>query len=452
MQLSIVVLLPQSFRDFYARRAALAKTADNAVWLLLEHAGRLVVGLAVGVAVARHLGPADYGILSYALSITAFLHTFVYLGLNGIVVRDLVKHPDQTGLLMGSSFALKMFGACFAYAGIIGLALLGHAGQIEMWVLLITGGAVVVRPVEAIDSWFQSRTESKYSVLAKGAGFLAASLGRVVLVVAGASVIAFASLGLLEFVLGAVVLAVIYVSRGQTLRSWTIQGATMLGLLKESWVLILSGFLALVYLKIDQVMLRWMMETAEVGVYSVAVRFSEVWYFIPTAMVTSAFPRLVELRQTDLKRYDRRLQQGFDVLFILALVVAVLMTLLGRPVVEWLYGPAYSRAGSILAIHVWAGIFIFMRALFSKWVIMENALVLSLVSTAFGAIMNVILNLLLIRPYGGHGAAVATLISYAVASYLTLLVIPRTWTIAKMMTKSMLFPIRVLVYRKRIWA
>jgi O-antigen/teichoic acid export membrane protein len=189
-----------------------------------------------------------------------------------------------------------------------------------------------------------------------------------------------------------------------------------------------------------------------VGVYSVAVRFSEVWYFIPTAMVTSAFPRLVELRQTDLKRYDRRLQQGFDVLFILALVVAVLMTLLGRPVVEWLYGPAYSRAGSILAIHVWAGIFIFMRALFSKWVIMENALVLSLVSTAFGAIMNVILNLLLIRPYGGHGAAVATLISYAVASYLTLLVIPRTWTIAKMMTKSMLFPIRVLVYRKRIWA
>lgn len=452
MQLSVATFLPRSIRNCFAGRTALAKTADNAVWLLFEHAGRLVIGLAVSVAVARHLGPQDFGLLSYALSITAFLHTFVYLGLNGIIVRDLVKHPDRVGLLMGSSFALKMLGACLGYLGIVALAFLGHAGRSEMWVLLIAGGSLLVRPMEAIDSWFQSRTESRYSVLGKGIGFLVASVGRIVLVVIGASVVAFAAATLLEFLLGAVLLVVIYVSKGQTLHSWRIRGSTMLGLLQQSWVLVLSGFLALVYLKIDQIMLRWMMGTAEVGVYSVAVKFSEVWYFIPTAMVTSAFPRLVELRQMDPERYNRKLQQGFDILFALAFVVAVLVTLLGGPVIAWLYGAEYARAGGILAIHVWAAIFIFMRALFSKWIIMEDALALSLISTGFGAVLNVILNLFLIRLYGGYGAAVATLISYAAASYLVLLGVPRTWGIARMMTKSMLLPVRLLLYRNRIWA
>lgn len=451
MQLSTAIFLPQSVRSMFAKRCALAKAADNTVWLLLEHAGRLVIGLTVSVAVARHLGPQDYGILSYALSITAFLSTFVYLGLSGIVVRDIVKYPDQVELLMGSTFVLKMLGGCLGYIAMIILAFLGHAGHAEIWVLLITGGALLVRPMETIDFWFQSRVESKYSVLARGMSFLVASLGRIALVVLGASVVAFASLGLVEFLLGAILLAAIYIRKGQDIRSWTVQAAAMVRLLRQSWILILSSFLAHVYLKLDQVMLRWMVGSAEVGVYSVAVRFSEVWYIIPAAMVTSMFPRFVEIRQKDPDRYNLRLQQGFDILFAMAFVIAVLVTLLGRPLIEWLYGPAYARAGGILALHVWAGIFIFMRALFSKWIIMEDALIFSLVSTGIGAVPNILLNLFLIKPYGAYGAAMATLISYAGASYLALFVVPKTRTIAWMMSRSLILPMRLLLYRNKIW-
>jgi O-antigen/teichoic acid export membrane protein len=436
----------------FARRSALARTVDNTAWLLLEHAGRLTIGLVVSIIMARYLGPQDFGMLSYALSVTAFLSTFVYLGLSGIVVRDIVRQPNQVGLLMGSTFALKMLGACLGYIVIIVMALLAHAGHTETWVLLITGGALFFRSMETIDFWFQSRIESKYTVLAKGIGFLVASAGKVALVVLGASVIAFASLGLVEFLLGAVLLVVIYVSKGQAIRCWTAGYSTMLRLLSQSWILILSGFLGLINLKSDQLMLRWLVGTAEVGIYSVAVRFSEVWYFIPAAIATSAFPRLVEIRQRDTERYDRRLQQGFDMLFALGLLVAVVMTLLGRPMIERLYGVQYARAGTILAVHTWAGVFIFMRALFSKWVVMEDLLRLSLLSQGLGAVLNVLLNLVFIPLYGGFGAAMATLISYATACYFSLFLLPQAWPVACKMSKSLVLPARILLYGRRIWA
>ena len=419
----------------------------NTSWLMLEHICRLGIGLIISVFVARHLGPHDFGILSYALSVTAFLGTFVYLGLSGIVVRDIVNHPDETGVLMGSSFALKMAGACLGYALIFPLAFWGHSSNVETWVLLIIGASLLFRPVEIIDFWFQSRIESKYSVLGKGIAFLLASTGKLVLVLAGASVVAIAALSLIEFVLAAILLVAVYKFKGKTVRSWVIQVPKMLELLKQSWVLILAFFLALVYLKVDQIMLRWMKGAAEVGVYSVAVRFSEVWYFIPSAIVISVFPKLVEIRQKDKKKYEKKLQQGFDILFALSLPVAIVMTFIGTPVIRQLYGLEYERAGGILTIHIWASIFIFMRALFSKWIIMENFLIFSLFSHGIGAIVNVILNLFLIKHYGGYGAAVATLISYAVASYFVLFLAPKTWTIAIMMSKSILLPVRLLLFR-----
>jgi len=450
MQRSFLSVFTQIIRDQFSKGTAFGKAADNAGWLMFEHICRLGIGLFVSVFVARCLGPNDFGILSYALSITAFLGTFVYLGLGGIVVRDIVKKRDETGLLLGSSFALKMAGACLSYALILILVFWLNSPKVETYVLLIIGASLLFRPVGTIDFWFQSRIESKYSVFGKGIAFLLASSGKLLLVLAGASVVAFATVGLLEFAIAAIMLVAVYWYKGQKVRSWMIQVPKMLDLIKQSWVLILSSFLALIYLKMDQIMLRWMVGTAEVGIYSVAVRFSEVWYFIPSAIAISIFPKLVEIRRKDKKRYERKLQQGFDILFALSLPIALVMTFVGTPVIRHLYGLEYERAGSILAIHIWAGVFIFMRALFSKWIIMENLLVFSVFSNGLGAVVNVILNLLLIKYYGGYGAAVATLVSYAAASYLMLFLAPKTWPIARMMSKSILLPARLILFRYSI--
>lgn len=449
--MNITSYLPPSLKAQIENRPIIRKIISNTGWLTLQKIFKLTVGFVVGVLVARHLGPRDFGILSYAYSIAAFFGTFVYLGLSGIFVRDLIKHPEETELLMGSGFLLKVVGAILGYIAIVILTLAKWDSAIESWVLLILGASLFFRPLEIMDFWFQSKNELRYSVFAQGISFIIVSTGKIILVVIGASVLSFAVLGLTEFALGALFLLIIYSYKRQNLLRWKIRFSKIKSLLEQSWALIISGLFSLVYLRIDQVMLRWISGAEEVGIYSVATRFSEVWYFIPNIIVASVFPSLVAIRQNNIKKYTKKLQQGFDILFSIAFIIAIIIALASVPLITLLFGPEYSRSGNILMVHVWAGVFIFMRALFSKWIIIEDVIIFSVYSQGLGALVNIALNLALIRNYGGYGAAIATLFSYAAASYFMLFFTKRTRPMALMMTWSLVLPLRLIQKGKNIY-
>ncbi|MFW6457583.1 MAG: polysaccharide biosynthesis C-terminal domain-containing protein, partial [Planctomycetota bacterium] len=223
-------------------------------------------------------------------------------------------------------------------------------------------------------------------------------------------------------------------------------------LLSKSWMLLIAGFLGMVNLKMDQAMLRWLADSREVGLYAVAVRFSEVWYFVPGAIMLSAFPRLLEIKEQDVDLYHTRQQQLLDSFVCVAFVVAVITALLAKPIIPMLFGEAYTKSSSILIIHVWAGIFMFMRKMFSKWVFAEDALVYSIVSHGSGALVNVGLNALLIPIAQGYGAAIATLLSYATSSYFFLFCFQKTRPLAVKMTKALVFPIRLAMGRKNLYS
>ena len=203
-----------------------------------------------------------------------------------------------------------------------------------------------------------------------------------------------------------------------------------------------------IYLKIDQFMLRWMLGLEEVGIYSVAASISETWYFIPTAIMISFFPKLIELSNKKNSLYKLRLQQLIDMVFIIALIIAILITLLADEIILFLFGDPFIQSANVLIIHIWASLFIFMRAVFSKWVLIENMLVFSVVTEGLGTISNILLNLWFIPSFGLTGAAFASLISYAIASYFSLLLHPRSRIVFIMMSKAMFSPFRYLIPNK----
>ena len=215
-------------------------------------------------------------------------------------------------------------------------------------------------------------------------------------------------------------------------------------LLKQSKWMILSGIASIIYLKIDQVMLTEMVSASENGVYAVASRISEVWYFFSIALVASFFPTLLKTKNDDFSKYKAQLQRLSDILFTSAIVIAITLTFLSDWLIVFLFGAEYIAAGQILSLHIWAGVFVFMRALLSKWLLAEDLIIFSLVTHGVGAIINVLLNYWLIPLLQGEGAAIATVISYAFASYIVLFFHRSTWPMAKIMTKSLLLPIRFL--------
>lgn len=432
---------------------SLQKIVFNTGWLTFEKCFRFGLGLIVSVLVARHLGPERLGMLSYAFSIVSFMGTFIYLGLSGIVVRDIIRFPSEKEMLLGTTFLLKLAGSVFSFAAVVCLAMVSkNAGDKEFWILVIIALSLFAMPFETIEFWFQSQVTSKFSVIAKSMAFVSASSLKLLMVFMGASVVAIATASSLEAICAAVFLVSIYRYRGFSIFDWKPRMAKMKELLNQSWIIILSGFLALINLKIDQIMLRWICGAKEVGFYSVAVTFSEAWYFIPSVIVMSIYPSLIELKKTQSLVYEKRLQQVFDILFALAAVVALITTIIADRLISLLYSDAFAETSSILIIHVWAGIFMFMRALVSKWVLIEDALVFSLVSHGFGAIVNVVLNALLIPSFDGQGAAVATLCSYAASSYFFLFFYSTTRPLAIKMSRSFLLPVRLIRYGRKAWA
>lgn len=417
---------------------------SNTSWILGGKVARLAVGLLVSVAVARHLGPDRFGTLSYAFSVAALFGAAGHLGLMGLVIRELVREPERREEILGTTFVLKAGGVALGVLLLVIFALATEEyGSEVFWVVLIAAASLFPMPGEVFDFWFQAQVRAKYTILARTTALLVAAVVKLALVMAAAGVVLFAVANLFQAVLAAVLLLLAYqATAAVSVRLWTFSLARARSLVRQGWVIFLGTLFAFVYLKIDQVMLRWLVGAEEVGIYAVAATLSELWYFVPAAIVASVFPPLIALHRKDEPRFQRRFQQLCDMLLVVAAAVAIVVTFAAGPVISLLYGPEYSPSAAILAIHIWAGLFIFLREAFSKWILIEDALVFSLITQGLGAMSNVILNLLLIPEFAAKGAAYATIISYAMASYLSLLFYGRTRPVFWVMTRAFAAPVR----------
>lgn len=434
---------------FYSRtQVYLANTS----WIMAEKLLNMGISFVVMILVARHLGPEHFGILAYGISLVSLFAIAGHVGLSGLVVRELVKHPDATQEIMGTSFALKGAGYFIGLLLLIVFAVVSEEYQsTEFWVLIILSISILFRPFDVIDFWFQSRLEAKYAAIPKIIALLISSVFNVLLVFASAQLVLFAFANALQVIVAAILMYVIYKYKSKlSIKNWRMSARRAKGLVEQGWMIFLGSIFAMIYLKIDQIMLKWLVGPEEVGVYAVAATLSEAWYFVPTAIVASFFPKMIKLKESEPGLYEARLQQMFDLLYMLALGVAVFVTLLAKPLVLLVFGEAYGASSAILVIHIWAAIFIFMRAAFSKWILIENVLMFSLITQGLGALANVALNFVLIPDYGGLGAAYATLISYATASYIALIFYSRTRPVFRMMTLAMFSPFRYMVKSKKL--
>jgi O-antigen/teichoic acid export membrane protein len=367
-----------------------------------------------------------------------------HMGLGGLVVREIVKNPDSRPETLGTSFGLKLLGYLGGFLALSIYALIFEVrGSLEFWVLLVLASSLFFKPFDVVDFWFQAHVQAKYTAIARSASLLLTAGVKVLLVFGGAELLHFALANLLQGILAACFLLLLFRANADiSINSCRISLTKAKELLSQGYVIFFGAIFASIYLKIDQIMLKWFVGSEEVGIYAVAASLSEIWYFVPTAIVISLFPKLIHLKQTDPQIFEQRLQQIFELLFVVALLVALFMSFLAEPLIALFFGHKYLASAPILAIHIWAALFIFMRAAFSKWILIEDALVFSLITQGFGALANVGLNLLFIPRHGGYGAAIATLLSYAMASYFSLFFYKKSRPIFWMMSKAMMAPVR----------
>ncbi|MHC1733567.1 MAG: flippase [Bacteroidales bacterium] len=415
---ALVRFMPGFIKRRIANRSNLIKILDNIGWLFFDKILRMGVGLLVGVWVARYLGPEQFGLFNFATAFVGLFGAIAGLGLQGVVVRDIVRDPSGKDETLGTAAALQFVGGLIAYGLIlVTIFWLRPEDALAKVIVAILGSMMLFKASEVAVYWFESQVLSKFTVWVQNGVFLVFAAIKVMLLLQHAPLIAFPWATMAEALVVALMMMIMLSLRGLGVRQLHMTVARAKSLLKDGWPLLVSGIAVLIYMKIDQIMLGQMMGDEAVGIYSAAVRISEVWYFVPMAIVASVFPAILEAKKSSEEQYYRRLQRLYDLMIWLSISIALPMTFLSTPIVKLLFGDAYIGAGAILAVHIWAGIFVFLGVASGHWFLAENRQVLCLQRTVMGAVVNIILNFLLIPISGPIGAAFATVVANATAAY-----------------------------------
>lgn len=433
--------LPEIFRKWLEGRHDLQKTIGNTGWLMGSQIVRQGTGLLVGILMARSFGPAHYGEFSYALAFAALFTTVGLLGLDGIVIRELVRNPSCRDDALGTSFLLMLIGGGVSFGlAMLTIWLVRGSDSLALWLVGIMSAGAVFQAFNAIEFWLESRLQWKYSAIAKSSVLLIGCLVKIWLILKQAPLVAFAWIGLAETVGGAAGLVIFYRASGLRLKAWAFNPQMAVQLFKDSWPMMFSAFVTLVYLRIDQIMLGTLAGSAEVGIYSAAVRLAEPWGFVSMAICASVFPGIVKTGMFDSAVFDDRLQKLYNLMALIAYGVAIPTALLSGWLVNALYGPLYNKAGPLLSILVWGGLFTNLGTARTVYLIAMNRTRANFLSLLSGAVINIILNYFMIPAYGAMGAVIASLVSYWFAVHGSCIFFRPLHKTSWMLTKAMFYP------------
>lgn len=415
----LIRILPKRLLRRLEQRPNLVKILNNIGWLFFDKLFRIGVGLFVGVWVARYLGPEQFGQLNYVIAFVGLFGSIAGLGLNGIVVRDIITNPEKTNTTMGTAFILLVLAALFSIVlSVVTIAWLRPNDNTTLLMVTLLSFGLLFRSSEVTAYWFESQLQSRYTILVENSIFLVMATLKISMIINKAPLILFVWISLIEAILVSIGLIAIYHRKTKQLINWNISIARAKAILSESWPLALSGITIMIYMRIDQIMLGEMIGNDAVGIYSAATKISEMWYFVPMAIVTSLFPSIISAKAKDEKTYNNYMQKIYSILFITSFVIALIIQISSDWIIRNIYGGNFQGAAELLKIHIWTGIFVSMGIASSNWYLSEGLQKLAFYRTLLGAVVNITGNYIFIPLYGATGAALSTLISQISAAYL----------------------------------
>lgn len=427
----------------FSKSGNLFKVFKNSSWLLLEYTLKLIGGYFVSIWLARALGPEQFGVFNFAIAIVTIFTAISYSGLQGIAIKALVEDRESEEENIGTIFYIKLVASIICLVVMVIVLVILDVDELKFILTLLVGLKLIFSSFNVIDLYFESHVMSKYKVIGRNAAYLLRLLLTVVFIYSGASLMWLGGVLILEEVAGITLIAYFFLKKSNILlTNCKFNYKKAKDYLLQAWPLIFASVGAILYFKIDQIMVVDMVGDAEGGIYAAAVRLTELFYFIPTLLITSLFPILIQMRKENEAKYIYRLKQLIFVLGFAALLISLAIYSFAGELINFTFGVEFSSAADIIRIYIWSLVFTFIGQVLSRWLIIEDLTTFSLVRHLLGLLTNVFLNYLLIPKYGGKGAAIASLISLFMANVAFLIFSKRTLFFLKLLISSII-PLKI---------
>ena len=387
------------------------KILSNSVWMIIQHMYSMLTSLIIVALIARHLGPSDYGLINYCASVITIFTTLAGLGLENLIVSEIIRNPDREGGYLGTALVMRLASSFISYPLILALiAALNPGNNTLLLVAAFQALGMVFQSYDVLVYWFRLKLKMKYVSVALICAITVASLLRVMLLVNKATVEWFAlAISVQAFVAGLLITAFFLTKKDVRLK---VNSNDAKALLRISYNCIISSMSIVIYMEADKIILENMTDSAHVGIYSAAVLMATCWQFIPNALIDSSRPVILEKRKISYEEYIDQFKLIMGGVNLMSFVFALLMTCLGWVVIYVIYGIEYLGAFIPLIILSWAsfiGVSGYTRTI---WITGESLYKYEKYYAVSAAILNIVLDIVFIWKFGIVGAAVATLITY----------------------------------------
>lgn len=386
------------------------KTIQNANWLIGGKIIQMILSLFIGLITARYLGPGNYGLINYGTAYTTFFSSLCTLGLNGILVKEMIDNPDSEGEIVGTSIVIRELSSIFSFLTIVGCTIaFDKSDKLTTAVVVLCNISLLFQVFDTFNFWFQAHLMSKYTAIATLIAYIIVSIYRIILLIGGLDVRWFAFATSVDYIVIAVFLLCIYKKCSkQKLSFSSIRAKNML---RKSYHFILSGMMVSIYNSTDRLMLKQMLSETSVGYYSTAISICTMWAFVLVAVIDSMTPGIMQYFKSDKDKYEKRNKQLYAIIFYLSSFVSLILCVFGKLIIGILYGKQYLSAVAPLRVITWYVAFSYLGSARNAWLVCENKQSYLKYIYIFAAIANIILNYLFIPIWGATGAAVASLIT-----------------------------------------
>lgn len=392
------------------------KFIGNTSWMMAQQIYSMVLSLIVGSLSARYLGPSNYGLINYGASLLSFFLIISKLGLDGVIINEIVKNRAKTASYLGSVLVARLCIAVisvFVVQGII-YVLEPHNKLLHI-VTLLQAFSIVLQSYEVFQYWFQVELKMKTVAMASMFALTVTAIWRIGLLAKGASIEFFALSNSIKFVVAGLVITILFIVNTKMRLRFSFNDLKYLLTISHHYII--SSLAVTLYSQIDKVMIGNLIGSEELGLYTAASTIACLWEFVPTAMINSARPIILEKRKNNHTEFKRLFQLLVLGISVLGIIVCIGITILGRLGIWVLYGKEYMGAYIPLIIILWSTSFAMVSTARGIWLIAEDLNHFAKDFTIAGAIVNLILNAILIPTIGITGAAVATLFSQIMVTF-----------------------------------
>jgi O-antigen/teichoic acid export membrane protein len=385
--------------------------ATSLVWLILDNLVKIAVSFTVTIYVIRYLGPADFGLLSFALSIVGILYPIATLGMDAILFRDIIKYKSNERTLIKTAYTARFFAALPLFLIASTVVYLYSENIVFVYMLMILSTGMIVDAFSVYKEYFAANNQNKYIAISSSLSNILSSGLKILFIFTKLGVVWFALAFVFQKIFNVLSLKYFY-KKKTTLKTGDYDKNIAKKMINDSWPLIFTSFSGLLYMSTDQILIEYFLDFEQVGLYAAAVKLIMFMYVIPSIISNIIYPKIIELhKKLSNSEFIKKLNLIYFSNLLIALSILLFFMLFGEWIILSLFGEEFRSSAEVLFIYSFGLVFVFFSANNNKLLMIGNLQKLMLGRNALGLILNIILNIILIPKYGINGAAFATVLT-----------------------------------------